>query len=250
MEHLNKQQIILLALLVSFVSSIASGIVTVSLMTQGGQLPITQTINRVVERTLATGSVKETIIVKDDEAVVNAINTASKGIVRIFLVNQGSSDKFIGIGIITSTKGEIIARVGSYGKGTVVAHLNGGNIVALTSRSHDAKTGISVFSAEQSSNTSDIYNARTYTPVVFADSDDSQLGQAIVLIGGSTAPHVATGIISSLDAYQIQTSVIDSSFDTDAILVNLLGEVIGVKTSDTSSRTFTTSRIIQTYATP
>ena len=37
MEHLNKQQLILLTLLISFVTSIATGIVTVSLMDQAPQ---------------------------------------------------------------------------------------------------------------------------------------------------------------------------------------------------------------------
>ena len=50
-EQLNRTQILLLTLLVSFVTSIATGIVTVSLM---GQAPhgITQTVNRIFERTV------------------------------------------------------------------------------------------------------------------------------------------------------------------------------------------------------
>jgi len=50
MEELNKSQIVLLTLLVSFVTSLATGIVTVSLMEQGVS-PVTTTINQIVERT-------------------------------------------------------------------------------------------------------------------------------------------------------------------------------------------------------
>jgi len=53
LEQLNKSQIVLLTMLVSFVTSIATGIVTVSLIEEA-PTDVTRVIQRVVERTVET----------------------------------------------------------------------------------------------------------------------------------------------------------------------------------------------------
>ncbi|MDP1625185.1 MAG: S1C family serine protease [bacterium] len=253
MEQLNKQQIILLALLVSFVSSIATGIVTVSLMEQGAGTPVTQTINRVVERTIERVSsddspaTKETIVVRDDEAVVKAIAIASKGIVRIFATRPGSTEEFVGLGVIANSSGRVIARLGLNSGGPLVARLDGGNSVPLFPVSYDSNAGVTILSAEQSESR---FDARVYSAVRFADSADASLGQAVVAIGGGATPRVATGIVSSKNSSYIEASVRDAAFDTHAILVNLLGEVIGMKNASSPPNSFIASDIIKPYATP
>lgn len=91
LNSLTNNQIILLALLVSFVTSIATGIVTVTLLEQAPQ-GVTQTINRVVERTIETvvpTGIKETLIqervvIKDqEEFVVNAVAKTQKAFVNV-----------------------------------------------------------------------------------------------------------------------------------------------------------------------
>ncbi len=71
MEELNKSQIVLLTLLVSFVTSLATGIVTVSLMEQGVS-PVTTTVNKIVERTkeIVIKETQDPIIVTETETVV------------------------------------------------------------------------------------------------------------------------------------------------------------------------------------
>ena len=120
MENLTKQQLILLALLVSFVTSIATGIVTVALMNQA-PVGVVQTINKVVERTIETVTgptketqtvVKETVVVSTDDQIVGAVEKNKNSLIRIYRTNtdpsSGSNSMvFVGLGVIISTDGMI-----------------------------------------------------------------------------------------------------------------------------------------------
>src|SRR3989344_6016767 len=94
MQDLNKNQIVLLVLLVSFVTSIATGIITTSLL-QEAPLEVTRNINRIVEKTVETVTIpgtvvsspreKEvtTVIVKEEDLIIDSINKNIKSVVRI-----------------------------------------------------------------------------------------------------------------------------------------------------------------------
>ncbi|HEY4500220.1 MAG TPA: hypothetical protein VJH25_00320 [Candidatus Paceibacterota bacterium] len=245
MEHLTRQQIVLLALLVSFVSSIATGIVTVSLMDQNSP-SVTQTINRVVEKTIETVSpgattTKETIVVREDEAVTNAIAKAGKSITRVW-----SNDTFVGLGVILSNSGKVAVYTDNVYTNNLRADLEGGNVVSLSFLSRDPITGVSLFQAEQSV---DPKLARVYAPTVLANSNTIKLGQSVILILGREELSVATGIISSKNTDRIKVNALGENFDSRAILVNLLGEVIAIN-DGSSQNSFLPSNTLKTYATP
>ena len=79
--NLNTQQLVLLCLLVAFVTSIATGITVVSLMDQG-QTPVTQTVNRIVERTI------ERVVEPEEDNENKTVVTTPERIIETVVVNQ------------------------------------------------------------------------------------------------------------------------------------------------------------------
>lgn len=96
-EQLTKVQTVLLTLLVSFVTSIATGIVTVSLMEQG-ITPVTQTINRVVERTKevvvqepadpVVVTEEKTVVVREADLIATAVKKNAQSTAAVYTVNK------------------------------------------------------------------------------------------------------------------------------------------------------------------
>lgn len=111
MEDLNKTQLILLTILICFVVSIATGIITTTLLAEA-PVSMTQTINRVVERTIETVAPENLtakyVLSADDKQLLEAVNRAISVSVEIREVGSASSTPGI-IGIIVSEDGLIVA---------------------------------------------------------------------------------------------------------------------------------------------
>lgn len=154
-EDLNKTQLLLLALLVSFVTSIATGIVTVTLMDQAPP-GVTQTINRVIEKTVQVvapesdekqvASVIETIVVKEEDFIVEATNKNAPNVVAIgydtVTIGEEGEEvhafEAIASGVIVSAEGYVItdkARLPE--EGALSLKTIGGQVVPLEVRSLD-----------------------------------------------------------------------------------------------------------------
>src|SRR3989344_2283521 len=125
MEDLSKHQLILLVLLITFVTSIATGIITFSLL-QEAPVEVTQTINRVVEKTIervvpeegskTTEKVITTVVVNEDDRILEAIGKNEKSIVRLKTIGADSSEIFAGIGIVIDGNGTIVSDARNYNK--------------------------------------------------------------------------------------------------------------------------------------
>lgn len=253
MEGLTKQQLVLLALLLSFVTSIATGIVTVSLMERAPKA-VTQTINRVIEKTVervvpadsqkASVVTKETVVVRSDDLAVAAIEKNAKSIVRVKRV-EGVGDKrnevLAGIGLVISKDGLIAADAGvldrqfdAYGSAiprSFLASLPGGAVAELRFIGTDDESGISLFSAVPPANA-----ALDITPAEFGDANKMKLGQTVISLGGEKDNAVATGIVANLAQKETPDKSVTAIYtDREAasalsgtVLVNLTGEVVGI----------------------
>lgn len=264
MEKLTKQQIVLVTLLVSFVTSIATGIVTVALMDQA-PAGVTQTINRVVERTIekivtpptnnnaAAVITRETVVVKEDDKIVESVDKNKNSIVRIYTDMENSGDvaarTFIGLGTIVSKEGLIVTGdVFADQRGKYQVTLDNAkfyNVTILPRKEGNQFYFLKIIQDEK--------NPVSFTPVTISDSDVLKLGQTVIAWGGQTQNSVSTGIVSSLvdvegkvaNASSTATSTATTPREIVAIntnvnladslsggpLLNLYGEVVGIRVS-------------------
>jgi len=232
LEQLTKHQIILLTLLVSLVTSIATGIVTVSLMSQTSP-SVTRTINQIVEKTVQTVTpggpatiTQRTIVVKDDELAAQSIASLQKSVIRI--TAKGGND-LIARGVIIDTKGIALtdkAALLNSDADAFDAILPGGKRVGLT-------VGKAI--ATSSPILAVTLTLGTSTQVAAAplgDISKVKLGQGVLRIAGTGIDVVGEGIIAMLPS--TQTDVVGASVESitpGSILATRFGEVIGMTTA-------------------
>lgn len=250
MEDLNKTQIVLLCLLVSFVTSIGTGIITVSLLQEAPQ-SVTQTINRVVERTVekvvpqtvSGPATKEvTVVVKEEDLVIDAINKNSKSIARI-AQNGFSGNTFVGIGLVVTSDGTIVSDKKNFAQGASYSATFFDNKTFPLKITASAEKNDSVLLTVVKDNQSEPY---TFYPAITANSDTVQLGQTVIALGGKENNAVSVGRVTGLlgDTSNPVTTTSSATstkqiavIETDAppkenisgtLLINLNGEVVGL----------------------
>lgn len=258
---------ILLALLVSFVTSMATGIVTVSLMDQAPP-SVTQTINRVVERTVervvsAPASVassnnsnketvvtKETVVVRDDDMVIASVEKNRKFVFRVMKIRTESGvvkEKFGGLAVPIDSKGLLVADIFAIQKkyddfGTIIPESYkvvgaDGSSFAVVPVGADETNGL-VFFEPRDDEGRPMPGAFKGGFVTFGDSGKLKLGQSVVALGGYASDTVSTGIVSALavakdsaegdgNYVSIKTDIRDENAVSGTILLNLSGEVVG-----------------------
>jgi len=240
-EELTKSQIVLLVTLVSFVTSMATGIVTVSLMDQA-PTSVAQTVNRVIQQTIkevaspdqtaavSPVSTKKTTGAKPSDDVAGAIQLASPSIVRLY---SSDGTTFLGLGTILDMKGDVVTDIAAVGDaGSVSIMLNGKVAVPASVTIRDTGTGIAFLSMATSS-------VATSTPVrvpMTLEATPLVLGQTVILISGEINTWVGSGLISSIIPTAAGSTLVKTDISSDNVfygspLIDTSGSLVGISTS-------------------
>jgi hypothetical protein len=242
-EHLSKSQIILLTLLVSFVTSIATGIVTVSLMDQAPPV-IAQTVNRVIEHTIqtvasstpakaqtaATVVTRETVVVSESDLISGAVSKIEPSIVHLYTSSE-DNPIFLGLGIVLDGSGMLITDAEPLAdRSEIVIALRDGVRVRGFVIKRDDDNGLAFIQGATSTPTRIV----AWAPARIA-ANQAILGQSVVAISGKTSTRIAPGVITALVAVG-GGRIIDTNISAEALvpgspIVTTEGTVVGVSTS-------------------
>jgi S1-C subfamily serine protease len=232
MDHLSKQQIVLLALLVSFMTSLATGIVTVSLMDQAPQ-GVTHTVSQVIEKTIEQVSPQNaavgTVTLSVDDQIAAAVAKVSPSIVKI---KDARSGNIAWLGLIVSKEGAImtdksvVAPFSSY-----EALFSDGSSVPVNVIQGQANSDAIFLAPAPLAGSS----AKTYVSVVIAP--DRVLGQSVFSLSGTSTAVLGQGIITETAATSspIGTSIAAEKISAGSPLFDIKGDVIGMSTGDGAS---------------
>ena len=239
LEQLTKHQILLLTLLVSFVTSIATGIVTVSLMDQAPE-GVTRVINQIVERTVetvvpdtqgaATATTEKTVVIQQDELVPQSIATVQKSVIRIVREGEG---EVLARGVILDARGLAVtdrAALAAAENRNLEAILYSGERVALTVRDDNAATAAVFIDVNVGTSTG-------FVQATLTDPAKLTLGQTVLRISGSGSDTVSQGVIAALPAAEGDRQVVEASVASatpGSVLLTIFGEVVGIATPSLS----------------
>lgn len=243
-KDLNKSQLILLAVLLSFVTSIATGITTVTLMQQA-PTSVTTPINRVVQQTVEKiqqiegKTTVQTVVVKEEDLIVDAI---AKNKEAVFIISKegydfrrDSTEVSAGTGFAISTDGIIVADALLVpGKGNYYVKNSSGKFKAEFIATNEA--GFSFLKAGVPLNETD---KLTFSVPALGDLGKMKIGQKVLILGNG----ISSFIFEGLNANESISPIVPKT-GAGGLVLNLDGEVLGIAlSSDTIS--FASIKIIK-----
>lgn len=227
-EELSKSQLILLTILVNFVTSVATGILTVSLLDQAPPF-VTQTVNRVVEHTIETVSQAAPAAViaapapapSNQDLVTSAIGADAARVVAIYAASTGTSTPAVATGTyLPKSRAVATATAEGLPKEVLIEFTDGSFIPASLSR---RDTNVTIYGFADSASLPKIAS-----PALLATSD-LKLGQTALAIGADGT--AATGIVSRVTQDGIIRTTLPDIGQGSAV-VDLSGNLIGLATGE------------------
>lgn len=266
MEDLNRSQFILLVLLVTFVTSVATAIVTATLVNQAPS-PITQTVNKVIEKTVETITLSKSdninsgdkqnepqvVFVTEEELVTKVVSNASPAVASVVVTKDvlgGGQQVQVsgGTGFFVSKDGYFITNkhvvADTRAEYSIITNANKKFPAKVLAR--DPVYDIAILKIDPLAGEA---GGENFSFVPLADSGNIKVGQTVIAIGntlGEFQNTVSTGIVSGLNRsvlasdstgrierldMLIQTDAAISSGNSGGPLLNLQGEVVGINTA-------------------
>ena len=244
-EHLTKTQIVLLALLCTFVASIATGIVTVALLAQAPPA-VPQTINHIIQRTVETvapsvttgedtpTTVKETtVVVKEEELLSSAITSS---FAKLGVVHEGmaTTTPVVGLGIPV---GSILITDSTTVSETHAVEF-GETVLTYKVETKFGEIGVAVLR---------LVDGKAPAGFRIADTTQTKLGQSVVALPSAAGTRVGIGAVTARyvlgrvgpEGDQTEIRAIETNMGGNLLagapLLNAFGDVLGVSTGVSQS---------------
>lgn len=249
MEDLTKHQLILLVILITFITSIGTGIITFTLLSEA-PVEVTQNINRVVEKTIERVVTEEgkpekvvtTVVVNEEDRILETIAKNEKSIVRLKTILPDGTEFVSGLGLVVSADGTVVYHLNNY------HNTSSYNIVFHDGKNYptgkvyvDTANGLVFLKTNIPKNDTSKY---TFYPAVLGNSDLLKVGQTLVAVSGQASNAVAIGRVRQLafaeDKKTVASIVSDIPIGKSYVgspVLNLSGEVIGLESPSVESDT-------------
>ncbi len=224
-EELTKSQLLLLTILVTFVTSIATGILTVSMLDQAPPV-VTQTVNQIVERTVKTvapalpKSVIRTIISapapSNEDLVTSALAAQDARTVLLYKTNASTTTPAMAVGTYLPAARAVVTIANK----TLPAQAN----IEFPNGSTEPVTLVRIVGKLALYGFSDKGKLLKATMPKLISSGNLKLGETVLAIRGDGS--ATTGIISQISSKGVHTTLPEIGIGVG--VVDLSGNIVGI----------------------